>query len=335
MSETKPVDTFEPHIFRLFAGFQNYESFEVFPYASFLWRQEIYVKEIKFLLLESEDECRPYFQSNRWKTVLYSEWTRSLNVDVFLATTSTTLTSFFILNSLDIPKSFKRIRSLMRPTSSTVFSKLSAMLTKHGRKSYMLRTLSVNLVRLASLQPLYDTSEHFYLNWLSFYQVFTTLKLIGPLSTHLASTFLKRSLHVELSEWHAQYSSSVTKQSSHHNVYAHQFLGAIKDYTPLFSFFIKKVSKLQWKHSRGKSGRYLIKWKYIPVYKRLITLLRWLVSDVHFQNHHNFYDRLHASLKNLWFHPSSHLIIQFRRFVHKYVFQRCRNTLLIKLHVET
>lgn len=335
MSETKPVNISETYIFRLFAGFQDYESFEVLPYASLLWRQDIYVQELKFLSLESEDEYRPYFQSNRWKTVVYSEWTRSLNVDVFLTTTSITLTSFFLLNSLDIPKSFKRIRSLMRPTSSTVLSKFSAMLTKHGRKPYILRTLSSTLIRLARLKPLYDTGEYFYLNWLSLYQVFTTLKLVNPLPNEPFSVFLKRSLHVELSEWHDQYSSSVEKQSFNHNVYAHQFLNALKDYIPLFGFFIKKVSKLQWKHSRGKSGRYLIKWKYIPVYKRLITLLRWLVSDVQFQNHHNFYDRLYTSLKNLWFHPSSHLIIQFRRFVHKYVFQRCRNTLLIKLHAET
>jgi hypothetical protein len=48
----------------------------------------------------------------------------------------------------------------------------------------------------------------------------------------------------------------------------------LTEYVPLFSFYVKRVDKLKRKHSRGKSGKYSIVWKYIPKYKRLLTTLR-------------------------------------------------------------
>ena len=40
------------------------------------------------------------------------------------------------------------------------------------------------------------------------------------------------------------------------------FLTALlEQYLPVFSFFVKKTPKYQWKHSRGKSGRYKIIWQ--------------------------------------------------------------------------
>jgi hypothetical protein len=48
----------------------------------------------------------------------------------------------------------------------------------------------------------------------------------------------------------------------------------IYDNTPIFGFYIRKVSKDIRKNSRGKSGKYMIIWKYIPVYKRLYVTMR-------------------------------------------------------------
>ena len=48
----------------------------------------------------------------------------------------------------------------------------------------------------------------------------------------------------------------------------------LEKHIPLFSFYVKKVDKLKRKHSRGKSGKYSIIWKYIPRYKRMLTTLR-------------------------------------------------------------
>ena len=43
---------------------------------------------------------------------------------------------------------------------------------------------------------------------------------------------------------------------------------------PLFSLKTKRVDKLRFKHSRGKSGKYTVEWKYIPRYRRMDVVLR-------------------------------------------------------------
>jgi hypothetical protein len=52
------------------------------------------------------------------------------------------------------------------------------------------------------------------------------------------------------------------------------FFEALEEYFPIFSFYVRKVDKGVRKNSRGKSGKYVIIWKYTPPYKRLYVLLR-------------------------------------------------------------
>jgi hypothetical protein len=59
-------------------------------------------------------------------------------------------------------------------------------------------------------------------------------------------------------------------------------------YKPTFMFKVQKVDKSTRKHSRGKSGKYVILWKYVPVYKRLYVVLRWLIQDMTFQKARKF-----------------------------------------------
>ena len=319
----------------MFAGLQNYECIETESYANIFWDQHLYSTKLKFFMLEEEEEdYQTYFQGSRDKVVTYADWTRCLRMNTFSNSATLTLTTFFLSNSLDIPQSFKRIRSLMQPTSITVFTKLSSMLMRHGRKTLIDKSLTYSLINLLDTHALREASNYVCLNWRFLYQVFTTWKL-----NNFSETIKKAHPHytlkyLEIEELDDQHSTSLTKYSSPTYVFSNVLPIFLSNYKPIFSFYVKKVSKLKWKHSRGKSGRYTIKWKYIPVYKRLIVLIRWLVNDIQFQNHYNFHDRLFTSLKNLWFNPSSHLIIQFRRFVHKYVFQRCKNTLMLKFHSE-
>ena len=103
-------------------------------------------------------------------------------------------------------------------------------------------------------------------------------------------------------------------------------------YSPVFSFFVNSVNKLKRRHSRGKSGKYEIIWKYVPRYKRLLVVLRWLSKDIQFQKSRTFRHRVERSLETLLFDKSNHLVYQLRQFVHKFVFHRYRKTLLQTLH---
>ena len=105
-------------------------------------------------------------------------------------------------------------------------------------------------------------------------------------------------------------------------------------YSPGFSFFVQKVNKLKRRHSRGKTGRYEIIWKYVPRYKRLLIVLRWLLKDVQFQKASTLYKRIEKSLENFLFDKTNHLVYNLRQFVHRFVFNRYRKTLLKTLHTE-
>ena len=322
-------------LFRVFAGFQNYERLETQSHALIpFWTNRVYTTKLKFFPTENEDEYRTYLHGNLWKTIVYSDVTQTLGLHILLLNAPITLTSFFLANSLDIPQSFKRIRSLMKPTTTTILAKLATMLLRQGRKTYVNKTLTGSLIRLVHSQSFSDHFNYTRAHWRTFYQIFTALRFYLTSLHSTNYTLYHTNCSTEANEFYRQTTTSFCRHSLSLNVYSHSFFHFLHSYTPIFSFLIKKVSKLQWKHSRGKSGRYTIKWKYVPLYKRMITLLRWLVNDIQFQTHHNFTDRLYNSLRTLWFFPSSHLIIQFRQFVHKYVFQRCKNSLLRKLHSE-
>lgn len=337
MSEKKLLIFPSNHVFQMFSGLQNYEFIETQSYKNLLWHNYIYSTKLKFFTLEEEeeeDDCQPYLQDNKSKIIMYSDWTRSLQLRTFSISTTLTLTTFFLANSLDIPRPFKRIRSLMTPTSTTIFTRFASMLMRHGRKTLIHKSLTRALIHILSSNSFRDIHKYTSFHWRLVYQIFTSWKINYSFSSNKKVSTLRILNDMEILEFDDQHSTALAKESTPVHVFSNLLPTLLAQYKPIFSFYIKKVSKLKWKHSRGKSGRYMIKWKYIPLYKRLTVLLRWLVNDVQFQNHHEFYDRLLISLQNLCFSPSSHLIIQFRRFVHKYVFQRCKNTLLLKFHSE-
>ena len=106
------------------------------------------------------------------------------------------------------------------------------------------------------------------------------------------------------------------------------FYDELENYKPTFSFYVRKVDKMKRKHSRGKTGKYVISWKYVPRYKRILTVLRWLVKDIRFQKPKTFQQRITISLETLLFSKKTHLVYQLRRFVHRFAYQSYKKTLL-------
>ena len=109
----------------------------------------------------------------------------------------------------------------------------------------------------------------------------------------------------------------------------------LQQYFPVFSMKARKVDKLRYKHSRGKSGKYVVEWKYVPRYQRMHVVLRWFVEDIILQKARTLKLRIFKSFSNLLFSPSESLIAKNRNYVHKTVFLRYRNSLvrtLKKLH---
>ena len=110
-----------------------------------------------------------------------------------------------------------------------------------------------------------------------------------------------------------------------------KFLLLLENYFPIFSFFVRRVNKDLRKNSRGKSGKYMVVWKYIPSYKRLYITMRWFLKDLKFQKPLTLEGRLYQILEALFLSPELSFLHKVRQFTHRYVFKHFKKTLLRSL----
>ena len=241
---------------------------------------------------------------------------------------SPTLVSFFTTQLVDIPQSFRKSKSLYSDSMSTPNLRIITMLMRHGRKTYTSKLYSHSLLALTSQIINNNSLTSDIQTWRACYNIFTNVLVTGTTSIIPSSVF-NRSLPILYTRDKFNQPSDSLKTETSMDYWVYNLVSEeLSKYIPPFSFYIRKVDKMKRKHSRGKSGKYSIVWKYVPKYKRFITVLRWLVRDVRFQKARTFSERLFRSLESLLFDKTSHLIYKLRNFVHFYVFQNYRKTLL-------
>jgi len=110
-----------------------------------------------------------------------------------------------------------------------------------------------------------------------------------------------------------------------------KFLLLLENYFPIFSFFVRRVNKDLRKNSRGKSGKYMVVWKYVPSYKRLYITMRWFLKDLKFQKPMTMEGRLSQIIESLFLTPELSFLHKVRQFTHRYVFKHFKKTLLRSL----
>lgn len=241
----------------------------------------------------------------------------------FLFIRQSTITSFFSLNMIDMPLCFKKSKSLYSKTFELPALKLSNMLMRDGLRAKIFKslTLSLNKCALNLLKPNHPD----YTKWASMYVHFLALRTD---SNQIVST------HVSTDE--SRFLGSHTLVDMLLNVKSRTgaldlLLDKIKDFLPLFSFFIRKVDKSIRKHSRGKSGKYTIIWKYIPTYKRLYVTMRWFLKDLKFQKARKLDSRLYKTIETFFLSPELSFVAKLRRFSHFFVFHNYKKTLMRSL----
>ena len=245
-----------------------------------------------------------------------------------LGQNSLTLLSFFTFQMVDIPHAFKKSKSLYSNSMRTPHLRLTTMLMRRGRKVYTSKLYSSAIHSLAQNFTTYAEDDSSYAEWRLQYNIFSTCSISLTRTSAPSLVFNRKFPALEVTDKFRQINRSrQVETSTDYWVY-----GLIQEellsYLPIFSFYIRKVDKLKRKHSRGKSGKYSIVWKYVPKYKRFITVLRWLVRDIRFQKFRTFGERLLRSLETFVLDPHSHLISKLRSFVHVFVFQHHKKTLL-------
>lgn len=249
-------------------------------------------------------------------------------LDTFFWQRYPTLVSFFSVQRIDIPVCFQKSKSLYSSSMSTPQLRLITMLMRHGRRAHVAKGYSEAVGLILRQLSATSTAKRELPEWRFYFSFFTDFRLARNLETqHRVYYADKPGLYALEDEYQQEHTSDHYEAKGSRWVQSILY-NEILDYLPLFSFYVRKVDKLQRKHSRGKSGKYTILWKYVPKYKRFITVLRWLVRDVRFQKSRTFNQRLYRSLDTLLFDKQSHLVYKLRHFVHNFVFQNHKKTLL-------
>lgn len=247
---------------------------------------------------------------------------------------SPTLISFFSSQMIDIPVCLKRIKFAHSSSASSPRSRLITMILRHGKRQTISKLYSKVATKLTCSHFTAQSLSARSTPWDTIYMTLAQRKhspTFRGLSVPHSSRLLPKS---EMFNKRGELLNSAVRLTSNYDWFGELLTHEVLSYSPGFSFFVQSVNKLKRRHSRGKSGKYEIIWKYVPRYKRLLVVLRWLVKDIQFQKSRTLYARIEKSLENFLFNKTNHLVYQLRQFVHRFVFNRYRKTLLRTLHTE-
>ena len=232
----------------------------------------------KFRLLGIEDAEESYdalFSANMLEVQLsITPNDEDTAMDTVFKMQAPTLTSFFALQLIDIPLCFRKTKSLYAPVASMPHIRFINMISRHGRRQYVATRYSetLNYIALRWLTRHQDERKH--PDWRPFFAAFAEPKILmlrgssrGPSINEEVSTFFTSDIFKQ------ELSNSGDAIES--DDWVHDFIyDEIESYSPVFSFYVQKVDKMKRKHSRGKTGKYSISWKYVPKYRRIAAVLR-------------------------------------------------------------
>ena len=240
----------------------------------------------------------------------------------FLFFRKLSLTSFFINTMIDMPVCFKKSDSLFTRSFEKKHVRFANLLMTHGRK-------------LTALGAITDGAHRFLLRWAPLLRKTNFFVNWYPLRLLSASRVLKA----------GRFGSTLTLTSARHLDFDNFLVGrryhfsseysikdflfrALRQFSPLFSFFIQKTDKLRRKHGRGKVEKLRLIWKFIPPYKRFYQSLKWLFRDLRFHKAPTLGLRLSYVFETFLLTPELSFLTKIKNFIHKFVFKKYRHSLL-------
>lgn len=231
-----------------------------------------------------------------------------------------TITSFFISNMVDMPICFKKSKSLYSKTFELPLFKFINLIMRNGLRERALKAVTLSFNKCFSNTT--PTLQEENINWTFLYHFFLQTNFTNSIMTENFANL--EELDLENKHRLIQNGYEYSQQSS----LKQTLFEKLEPFSPLFAFYIKKVSKTLRKNSRGKSGKYMLIWKYVPVYKRLYVTMRWFLKDLRFQKSKDFHTRLLRIIEDFLVTPDLSFVSKVRRFTHKFVFAKHRHTLL-------
>lgn len=267
------------------------------------------------------DHCLGSLDTTEFTDVLLEHYGEHESIDDFEYLKDRTFTSFFRNNTIDVPRCFRKTKSVRRPINQIDLLKLNNYLMRDGKRLKVFGALTNTIKILLNSQKhagvrTYSTPASWRDLFLTFnYLISTncnhrTIPTLKEELTTFGHTMLPVGKNIE-DEWNIN--TLLFK-----NIY--QML-------PMFSFYIYKVDKKIFKNTRGKSGKFTFIWKFVAPYKRLMLVMHWLFKELRVKPGRSLNDRLYAIFDTLISNPQQTWIWRVRKFSHNYVYRNSRRTL--------
>lgn len=266
----------------------------------------------------SNTQLNTYLNDN---TILDFELSNPLVEPHFHFLRRSTITSFFAVNLVDMPVCFKKSKSLYSKTFEIPFFKFTNIIMRHGKREQVIKNVTYSFTKcFHQIIKVFNHPE--FIHW---HQLYAWLSS----DNHDLVYFFPTLATKEFLPLHAGHKITINGMFYNSNNFVKNLLfDKLLKYAPLFSFYIRRIDKSIRKNSRGKSGKYMIIWKYVPVYKRLYVTIRWLLKDLKFQKLKTFSERLIRTLEIFLLTPNLSFVCKLRKFTNVFVFKNYKKTLL-------
>jgi len=200
---------------------------------------------------------------------------------------------FFLKSNLNIPKDLLMIDSVKRVSNNNYTLKFNNYFMTNGTSLKTLLTIN------ASWDSLWlpHAPQNNPINWFNMYPIF------NPEA-------------VTLKKW------------AQTNFSPHTFLlEYINSHKLIFLIYTYRVSKNIYKNTRGKAGKYMFLCKFVPVYKRAMVTLTWLIKELRLTPQRKLSLRLVNLVLSLSHSPHKSWPARIKNFSHTYVYRNCTKTL--------
>jgi hypothetical protein len=205
--------------------------------------------------------------------------------------------SFFSANTVDVPKFFKKTKSIKRQVSEITFLKFNNFFMRKGKRVKTTNLLNRTLFNISSeFGTLKDLTFGVKANWKDFFIVFNNL--------NYSNQYENIAFSKDETLMYGNVQSNIIKNMITNWKPKTILFRNIYDLLTIFSFYIYKVDKQIFKNTRGRSGKYTFVWKYITQYKRRFLVMFWLLRELRVTQGRSLIDRLTALLNQLIFNPN-------------------------------
>jgi len=226
---------------------------------------------------------------------------------------------FFFKNyKIDVPKCFKKSTSLLNTTNNFFFLKFVNHFMRSGLKHKSIVYILTSLMFFLKKIKIHNSNLFFWKDfYISLKNYFNNFSYSENIKLQNVNTFLFKN-NASTDFKYPLTSLNILKNI----IWINKSL-----FEPLFIFYIYKISKNIYKNTRGKSGKYLFIWKYIPSYKRTYLIFYWILRELKLKNGRYLINRFLLLFETIIHNPKQTWVYKMKKFSHNYVFLNAKYTL--------